>query len=1177
MATSGARLGPTDQQRAAIERRDVSVALSAGAGCGKTYVLTERFLAHLEPATEADAAAQLGRLIAITFTERAAREMRDRVRRKVRERLLTAPDDAQAAYWLEVLRRLESAQISTIHSFCGSLLRAHAVEAGLDPRFGILEASEASTLLTELIDDELRRRLTEADPAMLDLTTAYDLNGLRQMIASVLRERYRLRIADWAERSPDELAARWEAYFNDEVVPLLRRELVDSPAWRDLRRLAADVPPPHPTLGARCAALDECRERAIAGDDLAPICRTVQEQARIKGADAKKAWEGLEDEKRRYGELLTDLREAAKKIEAKASFDATAARPAARATLQLLALSQPIAEAYETRKRELGRLDFDDLMLKARDLLTAPQHRSLRRRFSLGIELLLVDECQDTDPLQAELIDALCGGDLAAGKLFFVGDYKQSIYRFRRADPDVFLNLRGAVPQRGRLPLTLNFRSRPAILEFVNALFGDAFGADFEPLEAARPQSTPRPAIEFLWATAAGGRATTDDVAATDDPAGDDADDERGVEALRRIEAEWIARRIRQIVDEGRPELVDDRTGERRAVRYGDVAVLLRAMSNVAVYEGALERYGIDYYVVGGKAFYGQQEVFDLLNFLKTLDSACDETALVGVLRSPFFNLRDDTLLLLAEAGGSLTSGLFERKRWPEVAADERPRVEFAARTLRELRGLKNRLPIAGLLNEMSARTGYDAALVAEFLGTRKLANLRKLIDQARVFDRSGVFTLSDFIAQLSEAVAKQPDEAPAAMHAEGSNVVRLMTIHQAKGLEFPVVIVPDLNRREPPQRGAFAFDDRLGPAVKSPDGEAVTGVELFHTTERVQAAAESLRVFYVAVTRAADHLILSSGVSAHGEAQEWRRHLSTRFDLNDGTFLGSASDLPAPEVRVTSQIPPQPAAAKRPDRPDWPKLLEALDAERAGDAPQRPRGTDPIGVDAAARRRFSFSRLSGSLEPAEIAEGEAAPAVDAVVSVERLDPLSFGTLVHGVLARVDYHRPSDVGRLIERQARLTLDGAADDLSTATEMLTAFLASPRADEVRSARRVYRELEFLLAWPPNRDAGDGVYLEGFLDLLYQDPAGGWHVVDFKSHRGAGRDVRTAAAPYEMQLRIYALAAERILGAAPAELVVHFLHGGGEHRFLWDDAARRRVVAAVDRAVAALRSPAAEARA
>jgi ATP-dependent helicase/nuclease subunit A len=222
----------------------------------------------------------------------------------------------------------------------------------------------------------------------------------------------------------------------------------------------------------------------------------------------------------------------------------------------------------------------------------------------------------------------------------------------------------------------------------------------------------------------------------------------------------------------------------------------------VEIYEEALQRYGIDYYLVGGHAFYAQQEIYDLLNLLRTLSNPCDELSLAGVLRSPFFGLLDETLFWLAQHPDGLAGGLFAEELPPELNDQQRCQVESTAKTLAELRAMKDRLPIAPLINEALARTGYDAVLLAEFLGERKLANLRKLIEQARSFDQSGMFTLDDFITQLAQFVVRQPDEPLAATHPESTDVVRLMTIHQSKGLEFPVVVVPDLDRsRRGPSR----------------------------------------------------------------------------------------------------------------------------------------------------------------------------------------------------------------------------------------------------------------------------------------------------------------------------------------------------------------------------------------
>ena len=283
-------------------------------------------------------------------------------------------------------------------------------------------------------------------------------------------------------------------------------------------------------------------------------------------------------------------------------------------------------------------------------------------RLASQSRLLLVDECQDTDPLQVELIKALCGQQIQDGKLFFVGDYKQSIYRFRGADPDVFRRLEQETPEPGRLPLLRNFRSQPAILNFVNALFCDVLSNEspgsstadgdkslnYQPLIPHREQITPEPAVEFLWASAM-----------EDEPDNKDAGSK---DSARRREAEYIARRIRGMLDRNEAlaaEKSTDGSWTARPVEEQDIAILFRTLSSVQFYEEALRRYSIDYYLVGGHAFYAQQEIHDVVNLLRTLASPADGVSLAGTLRSPMFALADETLFWLAQHPQGLAVGLF--------------------------------------------------------------------------------------------------------------------------------------------------------------------------------------------------------------------------------------------------------------------------------------------------------------------------------------------------------------------------------------------------------------------------------------------------------------------------------------------------------------------------------------
>jgi ATP-dependent helicase/nuclease subunit A len=1131
----------TDEQDRALSLRDTSIALAAGAGCGKTFVLSERFLSHLD-------SARLNQLIAITFTDAAAREMRRRIRQKCFERAESAPTRDSQDEWLKMLRAIEAARVSTIHAFCASLLREHAVAAGLDPGFGVLEQGAADVLVSEVIDEVLRRRLTDLEPATLDLAAAFGLSQLKDHLREMLDKRNTPAFARWHGAGADELVAAWSDCHANDAVPAALRELGESAHARRIEGLLTGYEPAKESFVAARQILLEQIPRLRSGELTVEDLESLRPSVGVQRVCTAKDWRS-QDEFDEYKAACTSFRKDIDRC-LKLRFDPEAAQAAAQLGLSLLDLAHAVADEYDRRKLREGKLDFDDLLARAHRLLTSAEHSALRERLSNDVQLVLVDEFQDTDRLQVELVQALCG-EVAAGKLFFVGDMNQSIYRFRGAQPGVFRDLREQVPESGRLPLSKNFRSQPAILNFVNALFVHAFGTEYQPLSANRPQVTAEPAIELLW---------------TITP---DKKSPGGKRDAREQEARRIARRLRQLLDD-EESIIADATAEvgQRAARPGDVAILFRALSDVAIYENALREYGLEYYLVGGHAYYSQQEVYDVLNLLRAVASGADEISLAGALRSPFFSLADETLFWLVETAGSLNDGLFGGSLPKELSAEERLKAKAAAETLQYLRDVKDSLPITTLLREALARTGYDATLLAEFLGERKLANLNKLVEQARTADAGGVLDLDGFIAQLAEFVVREPKEALAATLSESADVIRLMTIHQAKGLEFPLVVVPDVDRRTDVRTAAAALDDRLGPVVKPPeddeDSPTATGITLYRTLERSADAEERKRLFYVATTRAADYLMLSSslvGYAADGFESDWTRLLAEQFDLEQGTFHGTLpSGYEMPSVRVVATDPTtdfKPIGRSR--GADLIELVETARDLAAGGGGVVPPHLDAIAPDLAARRQFSVSRLSGKLIQPDAREFDLTPLADP----KQLDPLAFGTYVHAALAQVDLRGKQAVGPLCEQIAsRRVLQNAAHAVEVATELLERFRGSRRWKEIATARTVHRELEFLLAWPPGSDTSQGRYVQGFFDCVYQDASGDWHLVDYKTN------ARPTVEPYEMQMLLYALAFERAVGKPPAELVLHFLRTGTEHVFDWNDAARKRCIQLVNDAMKSL---------
>ncbi len=519
----------------------------------------------------------------------------------------------------------------------------------------------------------------------------------------------------------------------------------------------------------------------------------------------------------------------------------------------------------------------------------------------------------------------------------------------------------------------------------------------------------------------------------------------------------------------------------------------------------------------------------------------------------------------------------------PEISGDQRQAAMFAAATLAELWNLKDRVSVADLIQRALDATGYDALLLAEFLGERKLANMRKLIDLARDFEGDGSFKLADFILELAGQVSDRPKEALAATHGSDMDVVRLMTIHQSKGLEFPVVVVADLNRQANSQSPSVEFHADWGPLVKLPDDgdeTAVGGHELFHLLAAEHDEAESRRLFYVAATRAADYLILSSGLTDLARLQgSWLRMLESRFELETGALResvdggagvrGSSSE--RPRVLVTMSPPAIVASTPSSQKTAWSELLSA--AERSSAQPTA-NLISPIAARAHERRQFSFSRLSGIVHARRAAnttpmhdsdtdDDSGSVSLDAAI-----DPIGLGTLAHAVIADLRFPMsPAALESLVRRHSERQGDAASAEADAALTLVERFLQSARAQELAVATIDHVETEFLMAWPSSLAAGGSgeVQITGFIDRLYRSPAGDWTLLDFKTNRVAPGTLESIAAGYELQMLVYAAAAERVLGKPPRELALHFLRTGEERHFPWNSAARSRLADLLDAAL------------
>ncbi len=870
------RLEP--EQAAAAHTLDRHISVSAGPGAGKTLVLVERYLEIL-----ATQNIPVDQIVAITFTNRAANEMRERVRKELDKRLRATAGDERRR-WMRHKRTLEGATITTIHGFCSRLLHEFPVEAEVDPQFALLDDHQSAMLLEEVVEASLTEFINRSEEDVVRLAQAVSRPGL----AAALIDLYRtlrsqgLSLEEIAKEAPrnhattgDYLAAVKQ--LNERMADLTGANNLSEDAEK--RRAQAEREWPN---------LRDLLEKPATADSLADYCTAIEgfwdARPRKSGAIAAavRAIDQLlwgEDSKpdERLGGKLPQL-----------CFDLLARSY----TIDLIEILRDIEERLEAEKQRLGALDFDDLQLRTLRLLqTHPESlQSIRRRF----KFFLVDEFQDTNSVQRDLMNKLT---LAAGQnanLFIVGDRKQSIYGFRGADVDVFAEMTAAIEAAGGkpMPLHLNFRSQPPLINFFNFLFPRIFtpGEDaaagqldelgyveHEPSKAMRAHQDKTPLVELLLAIVPSRDAENDSSSA-------EPQDPRAEQNSRERDAAQLVQRILSLVEPSGTDLSLCKTDEPtdsslcHSFAYRDIALLFRAMTGVWAYESALRRAGIPYLTVQGWGFYEREEITDLIQLLRFLDNQTDELALAAVLRSPLCGVSDDALLALRRA--PMTDGATERgglKQHPRVRKlltalrhheqirflndDEHQALDRARGLLDQLLQRRNRDNIADLLRFAVRSSEYTTVIAAKFDGAQRLANVEKLFRLAERFERSGAHLVRDFVRFVQEFEAVGGRESEGQID-ESADAVRLMTIHQAKGLEFPVVIIPDLHRRPNPKDSWHVLDRHKGLTVKIPDmrGGMVAGRAFNDLRKRAQwrEEFESMRLLYVAATRAEDRLILS-------------------------------------------------------------------------------------------------------------------------------------------------------------------------------------------------------------------------------------------------------------------------------------------------------------------------------
>jgi len=1078
-------------------------AVSAGAGSGKTTALVE-LCVRLLSGEAMGTPCEPWEVVAITFTERAGAELSARLRSEVARRLAAAAEPGEAAAWRARLSGLERLAAGTIHGWCMRLLREHAPEAGLDPEFGVLDEERAGAWVLDAARAAALAALDRGDGAVRALAARDGLLSLSRDVAGLVRAR-----AVRGERGEPPIA---------EGEP----GLAEAARSRALAAARALVESGAQAAGAVASALRELGEARGEGPVEAGDLAALEALGRAaRGGRPPPSVRALRDA----------LVEAAGEC-VRAAADVVG-RPQRAALAALVADAE---ERYRARKEASRALDFDDLLSRARDLLR--DDRALREALRGRLRALLVDEYQDVNGVQQEVFDLLAGRSGGPGPvLVAVGDAKQSIYRFRGADLGVFTRLLRRLGEgEGRvLHQSGNHRSAPGVVDLVNA----AFERILRPPdgEAARDDELRFEAEDRLVAVRTGGSRPACELL-VDGGEGDSRE-------LRSREAAAIARRVKAILSGSAGVAVRERgrDGEperERRPRPRDVALLLRRLTEVDAYERALRAEGIPFRVARGQGFYQAPEVRDLGELLAVLVDPSDAAAWAAVLRSPWCAVPDGALYLLARGGlpALAREAPAEVRRRVEAGAgpdamDEAGWGRLAAllEAIAALRPLRDRLPVNELLARAVRALDLDAALLASPDGERRLANLSKALALAGRFHADGGGAL-ELVRHLRAWAARPPREPEGDLEAE--DAVAVLSIHQAKGLEWPVVVVPDLGARlhQERPRPMLDGDGRLCAPLCDPAADAVRTtrtLEEARAEDRRSAVAESRRLLYVALTRARDHLVLSGEAGRNG-AETWRAllapsladpHLVRRIDHVDAASARAGDPLPAAE----------PGPASPPAGP--------VRAPRLAGPP--PTASVRVAVTALAERaccprRHHFLHVLGTPEPRGASGG---PAGD--------DPgraTARGTLAHAMLAEADL-----AAGPLERRAQLAAaaarrghDPEAPGVRRIAVEVARFLESRAGREVAEAARagrLRREVPFLLRLPGDGDGVPDAYLDGAIDALVVK-AGEVRVVDYKyALARPGSSER-----YRFQLAAYALAASRAFPRARVSAMLVFLRG--DHR-------------------------------
>ena len=1129
----------TPEQLDAMESEG-NLIVSAAAGAGKTAVLTERIARRIVRGVPVE------RMLVLTFTRAAAAEMKERIAARLDALLAGAETPEMRQYLLEQSRSVGSAYISTVHAFCARVLRRHYHVAGIAPKARIMDETEAAALVMQVQDTLLTALAVEENPSWRRLLSAFagEEPAWNAVFATYTFLQSQSAPVEWLDAAVMRYASpEGRAALLDSVLNGCKRELA-----RGIDALVQTRDGLSPEMGAVVSVLDEdlmCSRALLLMRDYDAYREGLQDLSFATMRFPK----GTADAEKRP---VQAVRDGFKKL-VRAQRDRLV-RPSAaecgameRAGTVLLALRDVVlafVQSYDAAKRDRGVLDYNDLEHLT---LAVLQTAEVAEEYRSKLELIFVDEYQDSNRVQEAILDAIRRPD----NLFFVGDVKQSIYRFRQAEPGLFLEkLSAFTGARGkRVDLNKNFRSAPEVLDAVNGVFETLMTR-----EAAEMDYDARARLVYGGVEDHGG-AELHIIEKTGAETESEGDEALEAAADAEVEARLAADRIAALMES--ETILDSATGKRRSLRYSDFAVLLRATTHAGLVAETLSQCGVPCYAQLNGGYFDAVEVQVLLNLLRVLDNRRQDVPLISVLLSSIGDFSAEELLRLR---ASHREGTFSEAFLAAAAHDEKAAafVELLERYRREseLTGVEQ------LIGMLLDETGFYEEMGAAFGGRQRQANLDALLNMAHAFEQTGARGVWSFLRHMDLA---RDNASVGAAQTASANVVRILTVHKSKGLEFPVVFVLQLGARFHGAGGAgnlqLHADVGLGLRFRDESDGREHDTAIRETIRRRlsdEQMAEEQRVLYVACTRAKRRLILIGCLKNAAEKLEHASPAPTPFAVLSAStpltwLVGIQTNALKRQLHARAAFLDAPVS-----EPDGPLpepdagLLDALKTRFAWRYPY----ADAVNLPAKA----SVSRVlgAGSAPALEAFEGmEAAPVPARTVTFDppaflapnAHAPVFFGTAMHAVLERLPLETggaPEDSAGMAAFVAALAEKGLlsgeqAEVIDCAA--LAWFVQTPLWNRMQRSARVERELAFGCEMDAAAlfatGAEERVLLQGVIDCCFVEN-GGWVLVDYKTDRvPQGTEASEVAMRHAGQLALYATALTNLSGLPVRERCIVLL--------------------------------------